>query len=193
MISINYDELILIFYILMHQSWFLGVVHHVNSVLKKIIIKIFVYMQQKVQSYLLWIQNFLNPYWKLIHVSIFVLPFNNSWRIKTRNVIFSSVSTLPLVPSHNFLRFVINIVNRSIFDFSILKIKCPEHAYGSQTEIVNQVIVVLLLKEKVCLPHCTCINIKDKVVVNYSLLIHSLVLCFVRNSYQTEVVPSSLP
>jgi hypothetical protein len=125
------------------QSSALHLVEEMNSILEEVIVEIFVNVQQKVESNLFWVHNFLQIYLYFRDISIIIYRLDESVAVPPGQVVIRRIAAaFPFFLSYDLLSFVIHIVNRSLEDGSFIVAECMENRYIAHSEAIDQLIIV---------------------------------------------------
>ena len=127
------------------------------------------------------------------YISVFILSFKQKVSIIARDMIFRSVIAFPLLPTHNLLVVVIDIENRGINGFSLVKGDSPNHAGSSKIHLMDMhFMLICILEQKVCFSNwhlLNVLNVHDIVIVNdFSFWFGSTAM-----SNKTKLIFSHLP
>lgn len=161
--------------------------------MKKVLVKIFVHWKQKVQVNLFWSCNFHSLTSKILTVTILIHVMNQKSWLHSIRLIFMKITACPFIYCHNFLSFMMDIVNRSARWFSMSKIESSEHWSCTQIGLVNK-LILKFMKWKFWLSDNVCLSITNKNILNnFQIRIFVLLSCFIRIANKHKAIFLSLP
>ena len=168
-------------------------VEEVDGVLEQVVVEVLIQMEQEVEGNFLGVEYLLGHDGKLINLSVFELPLDQGGIVEPRHEVLCPVATLPLVLRYYLLGLIIDEIDGSELGLAVGEVEGAEHGDRPEVEVVEQVVVVLLIKEKVGLPDGLGLSVNDKVVVGDSLLVGGLLLGLVGDADQAELPAFGLP
>ena len=168
-------------------------VEEVDGVLEQVVVEVLIQMEQEVEGNFLGVEYLLGHDGKLINLAVFELPLDQGGIVEPRHEVLCPVATLPLVLRYYLLGLIIDEIDGSELGLAVGEVEGAEHGDRPEVEVVEQVVVVLLIKEKVGLPDGLGLSVNDKVVVGDSLLVGGLLLGLVGDADQAELPAFGLP
>ena len=168
-------------------------VEEVDGVLEQVVVEVLIQMEQEVEGNFLGVEYLLGHDGKLINLSVFELPLDQGGIVEPRHEVLCPVATLPLVLRYYLLGLIIDEIDGSELGLAVGEVEGAEHGDRPKVEVVEQVVVVLLIKEKLGLPDGLGLSVNDKVVVGDSLLVGGLLLGLVGDADQAELPAFGLP
>eukprot|EP00178_Gracilaria_changii_P005608 TRINITY_DN1935_c0_g1_i1.p1 TRINITY_DN1935_c0_g1~~TRINITY_DN1935_c0_g1_i1.p1 ORF type:complete len:247 (-),score=31.68 TRINITY_DN1935_c0_g1_i1:603-1343(-) len=118
-------------------SFSFAIVNHFCYFIEQIIITIFDDLVQEVDGDLLGLHHFFVSHHNLIHIAIFEQSIHNHVAIVANKGVFVQMTALPGLLSYNFLSFIIDVVDRGSFGFSIFVFEGLEHAGGAEIHLID--------------------------------------------------------
>ena len=171
------------------------VVEEVDGVLEQVVVEVLIQMEQEVEGNFLGVEYLLGHDGKLINLAVFELPLDQGGIVEARHEVLCPVATLPLVLRYYLLGLIIDEIDGSELGLAVGEVEGAEHGERLRHAAPEgeQVVVVLLIKEKVGLPDGLGLSVNDKVVVGDSLLVGGLLLGLVGDADQAELPAFGLP